>query len=259
MVVLEVVFAAAFGLVFGSFANVLIYRVPLGERISWPPSHCTSCDTTINWYLNVPVLSWIFLRGKCAACGARISPGYPLVESAMGAFFVLNVLWWGLNAGAAAGCAFSFLCIVLGLIDLEHHLLPDLLTYPGIAAGILFSPFVPWTDFRGSIIGILVGAALPGVLIGVYALFGIDAMGWGDVKFLAMIGAFLGWQEVLLTILLGSLLGSLVGGAYLAATRKGRRTPLPFGTFLSAATICVLFFGPAVWAWYVSRLTGLVP
>lgn len=259
MVILTIVFTAALGLVMGSFANVLIYRMPLGESIVSPPSHCASCESPIPWYLNIPVVSWIVLRGRCTACGERISPRYPLVESAMMAFFVANVLWWGLDAGAAAGCILSFLCIVLGLIDLEHHLLLDRLTIPGIAVGILFSPFVPWTNLQGALIGAVVGAALPTVLIGLYALLGVDAMGWGDVKFLALLGAFLGWQEVLLTILLGSLLGSLIGGIYLAATRKGRRTPLPFGTFLSVAALVVLFLGPTVWAWYMSRLMGVAP
>lgn len=244
--------AFLFGLVWGSFGNVLIHRLPRRESVVFPGSHCPACGTPLKWFHNVPVLSFLLLRGRCAFCKAPISPRYPLVESAAGLLFAASALTWGPTPAAAAGAAFSFLLLVLGLIDLEHQILPDRLTYPGIALGLGASFFVPWSSPLSSLAAALVGAALPALLIGVYALFGIEAMGWGDVKLLAMVGAFLGWKGLLLTLLLGAFLGTVVGGAYLYATGRDRRTPLPFGTFLAAAALVSLFFGPAAWRWYLS-------
>ncbi len=259
MVVVFLVFAAAAGLVAGSFANVLIYRLPRRESIVFPGSHCPSCGEPIPWYLNVPVLSWVALGGRCARCSAPISPRYPLVEAATGGLFAACFLAWGLSPETLAGCLFALFCLPLGIIDLEHQILPDKLTYPGILVGLAFSPFVSWTTPTGALIGAAAGAGLPAAVIGVYALFGIEAMGWGDVKLLAMIGAFLGWQGMLLTLLGGAVLGTLIGGTYLLASGKGRRTPLPFGTFLCAAALAALFWGPAIWKWYAGLIFKAAP
>ncbi|MGC8722729.1 MAG: prepilin peptidase [Acidobacteriota bacterium] len=259
MVSLTLAFALLCGLILGSFANVLIHRLPRGESIVNPPSHCPHCGSPIRWFQNIPVASWVFLRGRCAACGGPIAVRYPAVEASVGALFLLSAWVWGPTfAGAAAGL-FALLCVVLGLIDLEHQILPDRLTLPGIALGLLFSPYLPWTNLTDSLAGAALGAAIPALLIALYALFGIEAMGWGDVKFLAMVGAFLGWRGALLTILGGALLGTLLGGGYLLLTGKGRRTPLPFGTFLSAAALASLFFAGRFWAWYGALLGRLSP
>jgi len=250
MVIMLSVFAAALGLVAGSFANVLIYRLPIRESIVYPGSHCPHCGGAIPWYLNVPVLSWVLLRGRCARCSYSISLRYPIVEAAMGGLFLASFLLWGLSVDALAGCLFSLFCLPLGLIDLEHQILPDKLTYPGILIGLALSPFLSWTSPWQSVAGAAAGAGLPAAVIGVYALFGIEAMGWGDVKLLAMVGAFLGWQGMLMTLLGGAILGTLIGGTYLLLSGKGRRTPLPFGTFLCAAALGALFWAPALWAWY---------
>jgi leader peptidase (prepilin peptidase) / N-methyltransferase len=143
--------------------------------------------------------------------------------------------------------------VSLGFIDLEHQILPDCLTYPGIVLGLAFSPFVSWTDWRQALVGAAAGAAVPALLILAYALFKVEAMGWGDVKFLAMIGAFLGWKSLLLCLLCGALLGVVIGGGYILVSGKGRRTPLPFGTFLAVAALLSLFLGPEIWSWYVGR------
>lgn len=245
------VFAFLFGLVWGSFGNVLIHRLPRRQSVVLPASHCPACGTPLKWYHNVPLLSYAALRGRCAFCHARISPRYPLVEGATGLLFSASAITFGPGIAAAAAALLSFLLLVLGLIDLQHQILPDRLTYPGIALGLGASFFVPWTSPSASLAGAALGAALPALLIGTYALFGIDAMGWGDVKLLAMVGAFLGWKGLVLTLLLGAFAGTVVGGLYLYATGKDRRTPLPFGTFLAAAALFSLFFGPAVWAWYL--------
>lgn len=252
MVTLFLVFAALFGLAAGSFANVLIYRLPRRESIVLPGSHCPLCGAPIPWYLNVPLLSWIALRGRCSKCRERISLRYPAVEAAAGCLFLASAWVWGPTASTGAACCFCLLCLCLGLIDLEHQILPDRLTYPGLALGLAFCPFVAWTDWRQALIGAAAGAAVPALLIFAYGLFKVDAMGWGDVKFLAMIGAFLGWKSLLLCLLWGAVLGVAIGGGYLLATGKGRRTPLPFGTFLAIAAVLSLFFGPSTWSWYTA-------
>jgi len=255
------VLAALFvlGLVLGSFANVLIHRLPRRESIVFPGSRCPRCGHPIPWYQNVPVLSWLGLRGRCAFCAGRISIRYPLVELAMGVLFLLCGLRWRTPADTAAACLFVFLCLPLGVIDLEHQILPDRLTFPGIVAGLACSPFVGWTTPLQSLEGALAGAAIPSALIGVYALFGVDAMGWGDVKLLAMTGAFLGWKGLLLTLLWGAVLGTVLGGSYLLLTRRSRRTPLPFGTFLAAAAAAALFVQGPVWTWYLGLMTASGP
>ena len=250
MVILFLGFAFLLGLILGSFANVLIHRLPRRESIVHPGSHCPHCGAAIRWHQNVPVLSYLFLRGRCSSCRAPISPRYPLTELAMGLLFALCAWRWELHPEAPAAWLFVFLSLSLAVIDLEHQLLPDRLTYPGIALGLALSPFLSWTSLPQSLLGAALGAGLPALLIGAYALFGVEAMGWGDVKFMAFVGAFLGWKGALLTLLLGAFLGSLIGGAFLLATGRGRRTPLPFGTFLAAAGLFSLFEGQAVWTWY---------
>jgi leader peptidase (prepilin peptidase) / N-methyltransferase len=254
MVSFELVLAAVLGLVAGSFSNVLIYRVPRRESILFPGSHCTSCGAAIRWYQNVPVLSWCFLGGRCARCRSRISIRYPLVEMLMGLLFALAVLRWGVTGGLPAAWAFCLFVVPLAFIDFDLHLLPDRLTYPGMVAGVAFSFAAPWTDWKASLAGAVLGAGLPAVLIGLYALRGVDAMGWGDVKFMALVGAFLGWRGALLTLLAGAILGTIIGGGYLLVTGKGRRTPLPFGTFLAAGGLFALFLGGPLWAWYMGLL-----
>jgi leader peptidase (prepilin peptidase)/N-methyltransferase len=248
-------FSVALGLICGSFANVLIHRLPRRESVVYPGSHCPSCGALIPWYLNVPVLSWIVLRGRCASCKAPISCRYPLVELAMGGLFLACAWTWGPTLRTVWGCAFCLLCVPLGLIDLEHQILPDRLTYPGIAAGLIFAVaggILPWRD---ALVGAAVGAIIPAAVIGAYWLLRHqEGMGWGDVKLLAMIGAFLGWKGMLLTLLAGAFLGTLIGGGYLLFSGRGRQTPLPFGTFLCAAALGALFFGDRAWQWYAGLL-----
>jgi len=251
MVTLLLTFSFLTGLAAGSFANVIIHRVPRRESIVFPGSHCPLCGEPIPWYLNLPVLSYLLLRGHCTRCKGPISARYPLVEALMAALFLACAWIWGFKVDTLASCLFCLLCVSLGVIDLEHQLLPDRLTYPGILMGLGFCPFVSWTTWQSSLVGAAAGASFPALLILVYALFKIEAMGWGDVKFLAMVGAFLGWKSLLLCLLWGAIAGSLIGGIYLLATGKGRRTPLPFGTFLAAAAVAALFWGPAVWEWYM--------
>ncbi len=239
--------AAAYGLVVGSFLNVVIHRLPRGGSLLRPPSHCPACGATVRWFDNVPVLSFLLLAGRCRACRAPISPRYPAVELLGGFAAVAALLRFGLTVAGVEAMLLLMLLVALAFIDLEHHLLPDLLTLPGIAlglAGSLAGGLVPALD---AAIGAAVGAAVPYAVIVVYRwLRGVEGMGLGDTKLLAMIGAFLGWRGALLTLGLAATAGAAVGIALIAAGRGRRDTELPFGTFLAGAAAVVLFAGPAL-------------
>jgi leader peptidase (prepilin peptidase)/N-methyltransferase len=234
--------AAAYGLVLGSFLNVVVHRVPRQMSLLKPRSHCPACGQLIRWYDNIPVLSWLLLRGRCRHCGARISVRYPAVELASALLLAAVVARFGLTVPGAAAVVLGALLLALALIDLEHFLLPDVLTLPGIAAGLCFSLAGGLVRPVDAVIGAVVGAALPYAVIVLYRLVrGVEGMGQGDVKLLAMIGAFLGWQGALLTLCVGACVGALVGIALVLAGRGKADTELPFGTFLSAAALLVLF------------------
>jgi leader peptidase (prepilin peptidase) / N-methyltransferase len=264
MVILFLVFASLFGLACGSFANVLIYRLPRDLSIVSPPSHCPSCDRELRFYHNIPLFSYIFLGGRCAFCKTRISARYPLVEAFVGVLFWFSAYNFApafppeAKTVLALISSWVFLLFITALmfIDLEHFLLPDKLTLPGIFIGLASSFILPWTSPLESLIGAALGALVPSVLIGIYALRKIDAMGWGDVKLLAMIGAFLGWRGALLTLLIGALLGTIVGGIYIISCGKDKRTQLPFGTFLGIASFVALFWGDIFWNWYMEFSGG---
>lgn len=264
MVTFLLIFSALLGLCFGSFANVLIYRLPRNLSIVRPPSHCPNCNYQIPFYYNIPVVSYIFLSGKCANCKKTIPLRYPLVEIFIGVLFwfasynyivvfppsLLNIIQ------ILSIYTFLFFITVLMFIDLEHQILPDRLTIPGIFIGFSSSFILPFNTPLESILGIFLGATVPTVLILIYAIRKIEAMGWGDVKLMAMVGAYLGWKGALLTFLFGSLLGSIIGGLYILIFAKDRRTPLPFGTFLGIAAIAVLFWSNIFWNWYYGFAGG---
>ncbi len=258
MVTLLLVFAFLLGLCFGSFANVLIYRLPERISIIKPPSHCPKCGKEIPFYCNIPLFSYIFLLGRCRFCKAKISFRYPFVEIFVGVLFwfaTYNFLPQyppSLQTILELLSLYIFLLFTTVLIftDLEHQILPDKLTLPGIVIGLISSFWVEWTKPLDSLLGALLGALVPSILIGIYALRKIEAMGWGDVKLMAMIGAFLGWKGALLTFLIGSVLGAVVGGIYILVVTKDRRTPLPFGTFLGIASMVSLFWGEKFFDWY---------
>lgn len=236
--------AAAYGMVFGSFLNVVVHRLPRGMSLLRPGSHCPACGTPVRWFDNVPVLSYLLLGGRCRACRVAISPRYPLVELASGALTVAVVARFGLTLQGLEAMLLVMLLLPLAFIDLEHHLLPDVLTLPGIAVGLagsLVGGLVPLFD---AATGAAVGAAVPYAVIVIYRwLRGAEGMGLGDVKLLAMIGAFLGWRGVLLTLGLAATAGALLGLTLIALGRGRRDTELPFGTFLAFAAMIVLFAG----------------
>jgi leader peptidase (prepilin peptidase)/N-methyltransferase len=247
-------FAAAFGALVGSFLNVVIYRLPLGKSIVWPSSACPHCGRELSWYENIPVASFVALRGRCRTCGARISLQYPLVEALTAVMF--GAAWWYYGPGPLLASRIVFGCalIVLFAIDLEHHLLPDAITLPGIVVGFLFSLFAG-PGWMASLLGILVGG---GVLYGVaeayYRVRHEEGLGMGDVKMLAMVGAFLGWQLTLLTLMLASLAGTLFGLGVIVTKRGGMKYALPFGTFIALGAAAAATVGPRLLAWYLGIL-----
>lgn len=242
-----ILYAFVLGAVVGSFLNVVIYRVPRRLSIVKPRSACPACATPIAWYDNLPIVSWIVLGGRCRSCRAGISFRYPLVEAAGGVLAALGVALYGLGPVTVEVVLFAWLSLALALIDLEHQILPDVMTYPAIVFGLVFSWFGGVTFFIDSVAGAVVGAALPAAVIVFYRwLRGIDGMGWGDVKYLAAIGAVVGLHGCLMVLVAAAVLGALVGGALIVTGRGSGRTALPFGTFLAAAVILWLYL-PESW------------
>jgi leader peptidase (prepilin peptidase)/N-methyltransferase len=252
------VFAAVLGLCVGSFLNVVIYRLPRGESLATPPSRCPTCGKRLSWFDNIPVVSWLVLRGKCRQCGAPISIQYPIVEAITAIAAVTVVLTTPPGVLLASRFVLSAILITLFVIDLELQILPNVITLPGIVIGFLFSLFAP-PGPRDSFIGILLGG---GVLYGIAAAYYLvrreEGMGMGDVKMLAMIGAFLGWRAVLLTLVLSSFVGAIVGMALLSAKKEGLKYALPFGTFLALAAFVAMLFGEPWIAWYLGFYEGVV-
>lgn len=248
-------YGALVGLVTGSFLNVVIHRVPRGVSIVRPRSRCPYCNGPIRAADNIPVLSWLLLKGRCRRCGAPISARYPLLEALTGALFALCVARFGFTVEALVAAVFCSLLVVLAAIDLEHFLLPDRITLPGIALGWLLQRWLPATSLLEAIVGALVGAGVLILLINVwYWLRDEESMGLGDVNMLAMIGAFLGWQGVISTLFIASLLGALAGLALIAARRLTLKGRLPFGFFLALGALVSLFAGEALIGWYAQLL-----
>ncbi len=242
--------AFAVGAVVGSFLNVLIHRVPRGESIVRPASRCPRCGRPIRWYDNVPILSWILLRARCRDCAGPIPVRYPLVELAGGLVGALAVSRWGPGPAGIEAALFSWITVALALIDLEHQILPDVMTLPSLAGGLAFSFAGGLATPLESLLGAVVGAAIPALIIVVYKrIRGIEGMGWGDVKYLGAIGAVVGVQGMLMVLILGAVSGALVGLALVAAGRGTARTALPFGTFLGMGVL-VWLYGPSwLWSW----------
>lgn len=245
-----VLLAALIGLCVGSFLNVVIYRLPLGQSLVSPGSRCPKCGYELRWYDNLPVLSWAWLGGRCRRCRAPISPQYPFVELVTGLLFVLVV--WLTPVGPLLVSRLILVAILIALfgIDLEHQILPNSITLPGIIIGLMFSFIAPpgWKDaLLGTLLG---GGVLYGIAAAYYAVRREEGLGMGDVKMLAMIGAFLGWKAVLVTMVLSSFSGAAIGLALIAAQRGGMKLALPFGTFLAVGAVAAMLAGDPLLTWY---------
>ncbi|MFO8111824.1 MAG: prepilin peptidase [Desulfosalsimonadaceae bacterium] len=249
---LEITIAFLFGLFIGSFLNVCIYRIPANKSIVMPPSNCPGCHTPIRFYDNIPVLSYIWLFGKCRSCRAPISIRYPMVELLTGAFAGLCVLKFGFTPAAAIYFAFIASLLVVTFIDIDHRIIPDVITLPGIplffGATFLLPDIGPVQSIAGILIG---GGSLLLVAWTYYLLTGKEGMGGGDIKLLAMIGAVVGWQGVILTIFTASITGTIVGGALMLASGKNLKLAIPFGPFLAAGAVISVLYGPELIRWYI--------
>jgi leader peptidase (prepilin peptidase) / N-methyltransferase len=238
------------GLIVGSFLNVCIYRLPRGQSVVWPASRCTACGREISWYENIPVLSYAVLRGRCRTCGEHISLMYPVIEVLTTCVFAATYAVFGLTWLLPIRAVFGAAMIVLLVIDLQHQILPNEITLSGIVVGLAAS-FLAEPGPRDALIGAVAGGGVLWLVAwGYERLRHQEGMGFGDVKMLAMIGAFLGWKLMLLTLVGASLLGSLTAGVLMVTGRADWQSKLPLGTFLAIAAIPVALIGDAVVAWY---------
>jgi len=265
------------GLLVGSFLNVVIHRVPKMMERDWrvhcaelrgetlpaeeafslvrPRSRCPACGHGITAIENVPVLSWLFLRGRCSACQAPISPRYPLVETSSSLLSAFAAFHFGYGWAAAGALLLIWCLIALTCVDFDSHLLPDSITLPLLWAGLLFNLFDTFTDLQSAVIGAAAGyLALWSVYWAFKLTTGKEGMGYGDFKLLAALGAWLGWEMLPLTILLSSLLGALVGIALIVVSKRGRSVPIPFGPYLAAAGMLALFWGQPLTRAYIGLL-----
>jgi leader peptidase (prepilin peptidase)/N-methyltransferase len=241
------VYVFAFGAVVGSFLNVLIYRIPRHRSIVWPGSACPSCGTRIRWHDNIPLLSWMILLGRCRSCRAPISLRYPLVEASAAVMAVLAWRHYGVSMVTVEVAVFAWISLVLGLIDLEHQLLHDVLTLPAAVFGVVASACGGLTTLVDSLLGAGIGAALLTSVILLYRLVRREeGMGWGDVKYLAAIGAVVGAYGCLWVLIAASMAGAAVGLGLIACGRGSGKTALPFGSFLAIAVIVYLYL-PEPW------------
>jgi leader peptidase (prepilin peptidase)/N-methyltransferase len=240
------------GLAVGSFLNVCIHRIPLGQSLTMPPSRCPGCEYRLRWFDNIPVVSYILLRGRCRKCRTPISIRYPLVELTTMVLFAVHGEAFGWTALLVPRLLFACAMVVLFAIDLEHQLLPNVITLPGIAIGVISSAVLP-PGIVDAIIGVLVGGGVLWLIGEAYFRYsGQEGMGGGDVKMLAMIGAFLGWKLVLVTLVLSSVAGSLIGVLVIAVKRGGMKYALPYGTFLALGALVASLVGERIVNWYVS-------
>lgn len=246
-----------FGALIGSFLNVCIYRIPLGMSIVSPPSSCPNCGAAVPFYLNVPVLSYIVLRGRCYSCKAPFSARYPLVEALTGLMAVFTFMKFGASVDALIYFAFICALIVITFIDLDLQIIPDVISLPGIALGFAASFVLLDLSVLDSLIGLAFGGGILYLIaFGYHLITGQEGMGGGDIKLLAMIGAFLGWKGVLLTLLLSSFTGAITGVILMYAFGKGTKHAIPFGPFLALGALLHLFFGESLIGWYIMRASG---
>jgi leader peptidase (prepilin peptidase)/N-methyltransferase len=242
-----------FGAVVGSFLNVCICRMPKDESVVTPPSHCPRCDYRIRWYDNIPLFSYLLLRGKCRGCGTHISLQYPLVELLNGLLTLALFLKFGPTLTFLALFLFCSALVVITFIDLEHQIIPDEISLSGIVIGFIVSFILPWQTWLNSLLGILLGGG--SLLLVAYSyqwLTGKEGMGGGDIKLLAMMGAFLGWKSVLFIVFASSLIGSVVGVTMMLVQKKDSKLAIPFGPYLAFGAVLYIFFGRQLIHWYLN-------
>jgi leader peptidase (prepilin peptidase)/N-methyltransferase len=246
-------FALITGMIVGSFLNVCICRMPKGESVVTPPSHCPQCDYRIRWYDNIPLVSYLLLRGRCRGCGVRISIQYPLVELLNGLLTLALFIRFGPTAEFLVLFLFCSALVVITFIDLEHQIIPDEISLSGIVIGFICSFFLQDHSWLNSLLGILLGGgSLLVVAYGYQWLTGKEGMGGGDIKLLAMMGAFLGWQSILFIIFASSLVGSVIGITMMLIQKKDSKLAIPFGPYLAFGAVLYIFYGRQIIHWYLN-------
>ncbi|MGB9712644.1 MAG: prepilin peptidase [Dissulfurimicrobium sp.] len=245
------------GLCIGSFLNVCICRIPEGRSVVKPGSACMKCGHRLTWWENIPIVSFIILRAKCSSCGARISFQYPVVEALTGVTILLLWRKFNLTPDFFIYSCFVATLIIITFIDLEHQLIPDVLSLPMIALGLISSFFLADLKWYDSLIGILLGGGVLYLVAGgYYLLTHKEGMGGGDIKLLAMIGAFLGWKAIPLVVFISAGLGSVTGIVLILMQKAERRTAIPYGPFLALAAMITIFYGNELTAWYLNLSQG---
>jgi len=226
-----------FGLAVGSFANVCIHRLPRKESVVFPGSHCPACSAAVRPLDNIPVISYIALGGKCRDCATRISPIYPVIETVTAVLLLAGFFKFGPSFDFLVYAVVAPALVIITAIDIEHQIIPDVITLPGIALGLVVGTYT--IGYADSLLGFFAGGGLFYLL----AVLSNGGMGGGDIKYIAAVGALLGWQKVLLVIFIGALLGSVVGVFQITVQKKSRKSLIPFGPFLAAGTLITLFYG----------------
>ncbi len=249
---IEIVLIFILGLIVGSFSNVCIYRIPRNESIVYPASHCPKCRSNISPKDNIPLISYILLKGRCRNCKSKISLQYPIVELLTGLIYLIVYLIFGLSIQSLIYIILSSTLIIIAFIDLNEQIVPDVISLPGIVIGFIISFFVPYILFINSALGVLVGGGII-LIIGLAGsvIFKKEAMGGGDVKLAAMIGAFLGWRYIIISLFLGFFLGALAGIFLILSKIKSREDAIPFGPFIVLGSFITLFWGEKIISWYI--------
>jgi leader peptidase (prepilin peptidase)/N-methyltransferase len=248
-------FGFVLGTVIGSFLNVCIYRIPQGKSIVAPSSHCPRCKTPIRFYDNIPLASFLILQGRCRKCRTPISLRYPLVEFLMGLFSLILLLKFGISTLYLIYFAFFASLTLVSFIDLSHRIIPDVMSLPGIAIGLIISFLHPQLSIKDSLLGVLLGGGTLYAIASIYHLITKrEGMGGGDVKLLAMIGSFIGWKGVLFTILCSSFIGTVVGVTMMLASSANSKYAIPFGPFLSLGAVVYVLWGKTLITWYLGLL-----
>lgn len=238
------VFAFIFGAAIGSFLNVCIFRIPAKVSIVKPSSQCPSCHQPIRFYDNIPIISFILLKARCRNCGEKISWRYPLVELITAIFALLLFMKFGLSLNFIVFFVFTAVLIVITFIDLDHQIIPDILSLPGIPIFFLAAVFIVKVPWYEALIGLLIGGGVLFAIAFVYEFITKrEGMGGGDMKLLAMIGGFFGWKSLIFILLFSSFTGALVGIAAMIIKKKDMKYAVPFGPFLSAAAVAYIFVG----------------
>ncbi len=248
----EATLAFVFGLLWGSFSNVVILRLPRGESVVWPGSRCPYCSRPIAWYDNVPVLSWLVLRGRCRSCSAPISGRYPLVEIITACVFAAIVWNFGYSFLTVEYLLMAWGLIVVSFIDFDHMILPDVFTLSGILIGLAGAALNPEREFLPALAGVFLGGGFLWLIAYLYLILRKEeGMGGGDIKLLAWIGAVLGWQAVPFVVLASSIIGSVIGLSLAFRSQAGLKSVIPFGPYIALAALIYILGGSDIGLWYI--------